>query len=348
MNKKDRFRYLVKRIQTFTVVLIGSFIVLLCVDSGFQISEKMLFILALIVLEGISVWGYCWIVKPYRRIVAQMQRFSDGYISLVDLNELKVSVSPETERMINHINEIVEATRTLDMSKRQAQYRALQNQINPHFLYNTLEGIRSEALIEGLDSLADMTESLAVFFRYTISKVENLVTVEEELENCKTYFKIQQYRFGTRIHLIIEKEEEDWDEILHCLIPKLTLQPILENSIIHGVELKMDEGTVCISVSRTESRLLIRISDDGVGMKEEVLRKLNAKLGSKEEELKNYTHSEKQGGVALTNVNNRIHLIFGEEYGMHVFSMENVGTSIELSIPAVTNENELKKQTEHS
>ena len=88
------------------------------------------------------------------------------------------------------------STRTLDLSKRQAQYRALQNQINPHFLYNTLEGIRSEAIIAGLDNLADMTEALAIFFRYTISKVENLVTVEEELENCATYFKIQQYHFG--------------------------------------------------------------------------------------------------------------------------------------------------------
>lgn len=86
-----------------------------------------------------------------------------------------------------------------------------------------------------------MTEALAIFFRYTISKVENLVTVEEELENCATYFKIQQYRFGSRIHLEIEQDEEDWDDILHCMIQKLTLQPILENSIIHGIELKLDE-----------------------------------------------------------------------------------------------------------
>ena len=88
-----------------------------------------------------------------------MQRFSDGYISLADLTDVEVAISPEFERMARHMNKIVTATRTLDMSKRQAQYRALQNQINPHFLYNTLEGIRSEAIMAGLDNLADMTEA---------------------------------------------------------------------------------------------------------------------------------------------------------------------------------------------
>ena len=92
--------------------------------------------------------------------------------------------------------------------------------------------------------------------------------------------------FGSRIHLEIEQDEEDWDDILHCMIPKLTLQPILENSIIHGIELKLDEGKVTISISRTKSRLLIKVSDDGVGMNRETLDKLNAKLGSKEEEVK--------------------------------------------------------------
>ena len=128
------------------------------------------------------------------------------------------------------------------------------------------------------------------------------------------------------------------------MIPKLTLQPILENSIIHGIELKMDEGTVKISICRTQSRLIIKVSDDGVGMDRETLNKLNAKLGSKEEEVKNYSSQPETGGVALVNVNNRIHLIFGEEYGMHVFSVENVGTSVELTIPVIMNEGELKKE----
>lgn len=341
---KEKFRYLDARLKiSFVAFCILAFLLVLCLDREWIFSEgfwKIAMIFLLVLLVGFT---YLWIWKPYRRLINQVQRFSDGYISLADLNDVEVAISPEFERMARHMNKIVTATRTLDMSKRQAQYRALQNQINPHFLYNTLEGIRSEAIMAGLDNLADMTEALAIFFRYTISKVENLVTVEEELENCATYFKIQQYRFGSRIHLEIEQDEEDWDDILHCMIPKLTLQPILENSIIHGIELKLDEGKVTISISRTKSRLLIKVSDDGVGMNRETLDKLNAKLGSKEEEVKNYTQPEKRG-VALVNVNNRIHLIFGEEYGMHVYSLENMGTSVELSIPVIYNENELKKK----
>ena len=341
---REKFRYLDARLKiSFIVVCIVTFLLVLCLDREWIFPEgfwEVALVLLPLVLVGIA---YLWIWKPYRKLTDQVQRFSDGYISLSDLNDVEVAISPELERMVRHMNKIVTATRTLDMSKRQAQYRALQNQINPHFLYNTLEGIRSEAIIAGLDNLADMTEALAIFFRYTISKVENLVTIEEELENCATYFKIQQYRFGNRIHLEVEQDDEDWDDILHCMIPKLTLQPILENSIIHGIELKLEEGKVTISISRTQSRLLIKVSDDGVGMNRETLDKLNAKLGSKEEEVKNYTQPEK-GGVALVNVNNRVHLLFGEEYGMHVYSLENVGTSVELSIPVIYNENELRNK----
>lgn len=294
---------------------------------------------------GIFILSYTF-TRPIGRLKNAMKQVEAGDFEI----QVESKTQDEIGILIQSFNYMVSRLRQLIMevyqqklAQKNAELTALQAQINPHFLYNTLEGIRSEAIMAGLDNLADMTEALAIFFRYTISKVENLVTVEEELENCATYFKIQQYRFGSRIHLEIEQDEEDWDDILHCMIPKLTLQPILENSIIHGIELKLDEGKVTISISRTKSRLLIKVSDDGVGMNRETLDKLNAKLGSKEEEVKNYTQPEK-GGVALVNVNNRIHLIFGEEYGMHVYSLENMGTSVELSIPVIYNENELKKK----
>ena len=294
---------------------------------------------ALVIITGASLpaLAYYWIYRPYCRCRDTVRRFIEGYISVHELRELTSAVSPETDRFIAVIDGAMASMRNLDLSKRQAQYRALQNQINPHFLYNTLEGIRSEALIAGLDSLADMTEALAAFFRYTISKVENLVTVEEELENCRTYFKIQQYRFGSRLRMRVHIDPEDEREILRCLIPKLTLQPILENSIIHGIELKLGEGHIDIEISRSQRRLLISVRDDGVGMDREALRRLNGRLGSKEEELRDMTH-EAQGGIALTNVNNRIHLIFGEEYGMHVYSVEGEETTVELTIPAMTEE----------
>ena len=146
---------------------------------------------------------------------------------------IRDSLTPSLQLQMQSVAQILRSPQRIDLNKRQAQYLALQNQINPHFLYNTLESIRGEALIAGLDSVADMTEALAKFFRYTITKVENLVSVEEELDNCETYFGIQKYRFGDRLNLHIEYEPEDFDTIMNCRIPKLTLQPVLELSLIH-------------------------------------------------------------------------------------------------------------------
>lgn len=121
---------------------------------------------------------------------------------------------------------------------------------------------------------------------------------------------------------------------MNCKIPKLTLQPILENSIIHGTELKIGTGNLTIQFEQTDKRLIIRISDDGVGMDEQTLAKLNRQLGGG----KALTDSqeEKKGGIALVNVNNRIHLLFGEEYGMHVYSIRGKGTDVEVTLPVVT------------
>ena len=342
---KDDFRYLSRRVAAFCLIAAAATaLMLLCAYlAGRDAARFRLLAWAALAAGffGVSALGYHWIYKPYCRSRDSFRRFIEGYISVHELRDLTGDVSLEIEQFIAAIDGAMESMRNLDLSKRQAQYRALQNQINPHFLYNTLEGIRSEALIAGLDSLADMTEALATFFRYTISKVENLVTVEEELENCHTYFKIQRYRFGNRLHLNVNIDPEDERELLGCLIPKLTLQPILENSIIHGIELKLGEGHVQIDISRSLQRLLITVRDDGVGMDMETLRQLNNKLGSKEEELRDITHEER-GGIALTNVNNRIHLIFGEEYGMHVYSVEGEETTVALTIPVVTEESRLR------
>ena len=229
------------------------------------------------------------------------------------------------------------------MNKRQAQYLALQNQINPHFLYNTLESIRSEAMLAGLESIADMTESLATFFRYTISKVESLVSVEEELQNCETYFNIQQYRFGSRLQFSIQCDPDDKDEIYRYRIPKLTMQPIMENSIMHGTEMKVGTGHLTIHLSRTGKRLLVRISDDGLGIDEATLVSINEKLGKSSFAVSNNAQ-ETKGGYALVNVNNRIRLLFGDEYGLHVFSIQGAGTDVEISLPAISSDREVENR----
>ena len=267
------------------------------------------------------------------------------------LDDLRIDISsdqivgdlPVSKQQMEMVDRIVRSPQYMDLNKRQAQYLALQNQINPHFLYNTLESIRGEAIIAGLDGVADMTEALARFFRYTITKVENLVSVEEELDNCETYFGIQKYRFGDRLQLHIDYDIAEYEKIMNCRIPKLTLQPILENSIIHGVELKVGGGNLYIRFQCTKDRLIIRISDDGVGMDEMTLAKLNQKLGKSTKAF--HDNEEKQGGIALVNVNNRIHLIFGDEYGMHVYSVPGEGTDVEITIPMLTDDRQVKNRS---
>lgn len=281
------------------------------------------------------------VLLPYRRAERLLRLFLDGY-TLLPPDGLP-SFSPGIRQLLERVEEDLSSSKLMNLNKRQAQYLALQNQINPHFLYNTLESIRSEALISGLDTVADMTEALAVFFRYTISKVENLVSVEEELQNCETYFRIQQYRFGSRLELAVTCDPEDREEIYRCRLPKLTLQPILENAIIHGTEFKIGVGHLGIHLERTEKRLLIRVSDDGVGMNQDTLARLNDRLG-KSKLAYTAENQTRPGGVALINVDNRIQLLFGEEYGLHVHSVEGVGTDVEITLPAITSDREVQNQ----
>lgn len=304
------------RMDLILVLVIGIFLVILC----------------LMIIRQV--------VLPYKKIENNMTLFLKGY-TIDGLQDSETALTKEADRIFSELIQLLKSEQMLNENKRQAQYLALQNQINPHFLYNTLESIRSEAMEAGMDSVVCMTEALAHFFRYTISNMENMVTLEEELDNINTYFLIQKYRFEERIGLTIEYDEEEHDLLNHCLLPKLTLQPVVENSIIHGIERKMGFSTVRIVLRCTEKRLIIQVSDDGIGMQPEALDDLNRKLNqSLFESLHN---KKKKGGIALVNVNNRIHLIFGEEYGMTVYSTPGVGTDVMIELPLVTSRRELKK-----
>ena len=225
-------------------------------------------------------------------------------------------------------NDRLEREYAADILNKQAELDALQSQINPHFLYNTLDSIRGQALSEGAEDIADMTEALSTFFRYSISNRNNIVTLEEELENVRNYFMIQQFRFNNRFRLQILPVPQEL--LNNCRLPKLTLQPILENTILHGMEEKLGPGTINIRVLPTDARTVITISDDGAGMSEETLLHLQEKLrGDAPVPLKR----SKGSGIALTNVNRRIKLLFGSDYGLRIMSTLGLGTDVEISLP---------------
>lgn len=278
----------------------------------------------------LGAFYYYGVLLPIRETNKIFERFNLGY-DANSIYALPVGYSDAMNRALSKIGGFLDNQQTIKLSNRQAQYLALQNQINPHFLYNTLEAIRGDALSEGINTIATTTEALATFFRYTISNVDSLVTLEEELSNAENYFAIQNYRFGDKIsmEIIIEEGEK---ELLSCQIPKLTLQPIIENAIIHGLENKIGRGKVVIRMTSDGKRLIIEIEDDGVGMKEAVLRDINGYLKHLRVDIKE-DEKLKVGGIALKNVNERIHLLFGEPYGLRVLSVENYGTQVIIELP---------------
>ena len=321
---KKKWKYISNRVQVLGVLCLAA----LSVSGAVQLAaaktgtDALFTTGCLTLLAGAALaasFGF-WVVRPYREHEKVEKRFLAGYMfSEEDLE--RAVLTPTMREQMEMMEKIIRSPQLMDLNKRQAQYLALQNQINPHFLYNTLESIRGEALIAGLDGVADMTESLAKFFRYTITKVENLVSVEEELDNCETYFGIQKYRFGDRLQLHVEYDPDEWEEIMNCRIPKLTLQPILENAVLHGIDEKEGgRGTIRLSGRIQEDQIILEVQDDGVGMDPALLSEENLS-----------EHSGKHYG--LSNVRTRLWLFYEKNAELSCSSAPGLGTKITLRFP---------------
>ncbi|MDF2545166.1 MAG: histidine kinase [Anaerosolibacter sp.] len=326
--------YLLDRVFIVLMMMIIMLLIAFLHVMSSAISTRTYIFLSIytVFLGGIFYLSYEWIYKPYKESNKVLRLFHEGYI-FKGVFRLRVPFNHESALAFQKFKEIIDTKELIESSKKHAEYLALQNQINPHFLYNTLEGIRSEALIEGVDSIANMTEALATFFRYTISNVDKLVSLEDEIANVENYYKIQKFRFEEKLDFQVDFQGDIDKETLKARIPKLTLQPIFENAIFHGVERKMGKGILILKVIGTGKRLIITISDNGVGIEEERLSILNKKLrGASLEHMKEDKH---EGGIALLNVSNRIKLIFGDEYGLYVYSKLGAGTDVEITIPLI-------------
>lgn len=275
------------------------------------------------------------ILRPYKKCRKLFQGFINGQI-YQELFQEKEQVFPEMKPTLEYFDKLLDRQNAIQLSTKQAEFLALQNQINPHFLYNTLEGIRGEALDVGLENIADITEALSTFFRYMITETGTLVTLQDELESVKYYFTIQQYRFGEKLKMEIELPDEE-SEVLQLQFPKLTLQPIIENAIFHGLEEKEEGGTILIHIDTTPDKVLVSIQDDGVGIPENQLEQINKKL-----DLVSMSYISEERGIALNNVCRRIKLLFGEEYGIHIFSMVDVGTDVRIQIPCIKSQRDLR------
>lgn len=332
------------KLAVFILIITDFASIFLTVEFLFLRTNVLLLIyliLQILFCSAILVLGFFFAKPVLERLVQASDDFQRGKTLKLEVHPNDLRWLPGLNSLVRKINEVISREDRLLLSHKEAEYLALQNQINPHFLYNTLEAIRGDALAAGLSSLAGTAEALASFFRYTISGENLLSTVGEELTNIKNYFLIQRYRFGEDLKLeivFIDKEEE----IQKLYIPKLTLQPIVENCVFHGLETKENKGTIRISFDQTQKFLFISVKDDGIGMSPQELKHLNASLAESpfridREDDGTPKMSKETGkrhtGIALKNVSQRIKLLFGNEYGITIFSAQGVGTNVKIVLP---------------
>lgn len=213
-----------------------------------------------------------------------------------------------------------------ELIRKAAELNLLQEQINPHFLYNVLSSISSMAMRSGNAEIMDMVEHLALFYRISLNKGKNILSVREEVNLLENYLQLQKVRFGEAIQVDYDLDEE----LMDCRIIKLILQPLVENAIHHAMKDETAILHIGITLRREQDHMLFIITDDGVGMEAETVEEINT-------EIRNAVR-----GFGLKNVSIRIQLQYGQAYGVKVYSKEGEGTQIYIKLPIIREQKDLQ------
>lgn len=239
-----------------------------------------------------------------------------------EIREIR-TLSEGMEQMIARLDAQMKESAQRQESLRRTELALLQAQINPHFLYNTMDTIIWLIEAEKQQDAVEMVSNLSSFFRHSLSKGEDVITLAEEERHVRSYLQIQHARYKDIMEYTV-----DIDPQLHnAMIPKLTLQPLVENALYHGIKLKRARGTIRISGAREEGGVLLRVEDNGVGMTKQRL-----------EHLRSAMETDERVGFGLSAVNQRLQLQFGREYGLTVTSEEGQGTAVTARIPYLEKE----------
>lgn len=268
------------------------------------------------------------ITKPIQKLcqVAKQAGQGDFQVRVEEAGTYELVVLKESfNRMIEELGQLVEDIRVEQLNLRAAELQLLQEQINPHFLYNTLDTIIWLAESGDIEHVVKMVTSLSDFFRTTLSKGKDFVSVKEEKLHIQSYLSIQQFRYRD----IMEYEIDFSDEISEYEMLKLTLQPLVENALYHGIKNKRGMGHIRVLGRKEGENLVFLVEDDGIGMTEERLCEVRQLIQG--ERLRDQEHS----GFGLFNINQRIQLYYGPEYGLVIESIYQEGTQMKVIIPCV-------------
>ena len=224
--------------------------------------------------------------------------------------------------MKSRINDLININYKSQIEQKELELRQLQNQINPHFIYNTLESIHMMAEINDDLETSIMAEYFGSIIRYSMNRKINTVTLNKELEIISNYIYLQKIRFEQLFTI----ENLVPDELLNCEIIKMIIQPLIENAIYHGLSECSGNGKIIIQGQKIDNKLLLSISDNGIGIDESTLDSLNDYINDRNNDFK---------GIALRNINRRLKLNYGDNYGLEIFSLQGKGTSMVLTLPFI-------------
>lgn len=264
------------------------------------------------------------ITRPIRKLSEVTDQVAKGDLSVrfdarsgVEVNRLSDSLNT----MIDKINELLEQVTTEQIRLRKAEFELLQTQINPHFLYNTLDTIIWLAEAGKQREVVGMVGSLSEFFRASLNQGKDIISIREELQHVKSYLEIQQVRYQD----ILKYEIQVPGELDKYLIPKITIQPIVENALYHGIKNKRGLGRIRVSGKKEEGGFAIQVEDNGIGINEERLHQVRDKI--------QYRTPAENDIYGLYNVNERIRLNFGEKFGISIESVYGEGTVVSIHLP---------------
>ena len=261
--------------------------------------------------------------SPVYRLLQTMETFGKGNYNVraqeEGIGELK-NVSIHFNIMADKLQEQMEEIRRNEREKQKMEKKLLQSQINPHFLYNTLDSIIWMIRSEEYDGAGEMVSLLAKFFRTSLSQGKDMIPLEKELEHATSYLAIQNIRFKDKFEFHVDADQE----LLKYFCPKLSIQPLLENAIYHGMEGMYEDGEIEIRVYEKDGDIKIDVSDNGPGMTQE---KIDYIMHNK------VVSSRRGSGIGVCNVNERIQLIYGKKYGITLSSELDEGTIATITIP---------------
>lgn len=283
---------------------------------GFGVALILILVLSYTIPRGLT--------RPITEITLVTDEVANGNLS-VHANEYKGSeakiLADSINVMIDRINELLVQIKQEQLSLRKAEFELLQAQINPHFLYNTLDAIVWLAESDDSKKVVEMVENLSSFFRTSLNQGKEIVSIRDEVEHIRSYLGIQKVRYQDILNYEIEVD----DNILDMDIPKLSLQPFVENALYHGIKEKRGGGKICVTGRLDNNRILLEITDDGAGMTEERLIRVRREL---EEQT-----AEERSIYGMYNVNQRIKLNYGKDYGVVIESTLGKGTKAGIILP---------------